>query len=164
MISVVILCGLLTVTPTSFAHGNSMGTATTVTAGTYNDYLTTSGSYYIGWYKISCSKGETLEVTVTFTPAGYDWVYLYIYDPSQDEVLEDDGAGDIASGKIVCAEDGYYYIGVDENLTPTSPIYYSLVISKSSAIPGFELLYLFFSLLVLLGLSTLIHKSKLPNL
>ncbi|NVM55795.1 MAG: PPC domain-containing protein [Candidatus Helarchaeota archaeon] len=150
--SVVFLMGIFSCLPVAAGYGTTIGTAETITAGSLGDTLDSSDGS--AWYKISCNDGQTLTVAIGTLGEDLD---LYFYNPSQSLVASsaDPGSSEVLSYK--CSSSGYYYIEV-ARFDP-GDIVFAMTTTLQSSIPGFELLYVFFGIVVLLGI-TIYSKNK----
>lgn len=158
----IIICGsiflifcIFTLIPTTHGYGTSFSDAMVVTNGTYNEVI--SGTAF---YKINCAMGDSL--TVATTPLGGADVNLYLYDPMNHQ--EGDylcnstlGAGQMDQCMITCGMGGDYYIVVVK--ITSGSVSFTLTITKTTGVPGFELLYALFSLISLIGLMVFLKKK-----
>ena len=153
--SVVFLMGIFSCLPVVAGYGTTIGTAETITAGVEVDTL--SSVHNSAWYKISCNKRQTLTVVIVTT--GSDDLQLIFYNPSQTGVASSFASGITETLSHQCDFSGYYYIEVVRYLPPAADIFFTMTTTLQSSIPGFEILYVFFGIVVLLGIA-IYSKNK----
>jgi len=107
--------------------------------GTHNKNLLSGDDY--AYYKVYCSKGDNLQITLTVTYPPYD-LDLTIYNRDyQSEGYSYDEGSDYVSD--IVDERGPYYIRVSR-FEPTGSIPFVLVIAGATGsnlgIPGFEII------------------------
>ncbi len=157
------LCGLLALfitLPTSFGYGTSFASATEVQNGTTNESLLTTSYVY---YKICCSYGDSLSVTLTWY-SGYD-LDLRLYDPSRTSVDSSSSSGvdDVCTESTLVS--GWYYIRVSY-YSGSIPALITLIITGATGIncptpiPGFELISTLVGLIAATFLAVILLKSR----
>lgn len=143
--------------PIAFGYGSSFGTAETKGASqTYSETLLSGDDY--AYYKVSKTSGEYLWVKISWSSSSID-LDIKIYDPSQSYVTGDITYGTSGSCGCSITTSGDWYIQV-LRWTGTGNVDFTLDIRLSRPIPGFELLYAFFSIVVLLGIVALCKRRK----
>ena len=149
--SLVFLMGIFACLPVATGYGTTIDTAEPIGTGVVEDTLLAGGDS--AWYGISVYDGQTLTVEVV-TP-GND-VGLAFFGPSQGRVAFSGDAGPIVTLSYDCSLTGYYYIRIYRLAGGDIP--FTMTTTLKNTIPGFELLYVFFGIAVLLGIA--IHYKK----
>lgn len=142
--------------PTVSAYGTSFGTAENITTGTYNKTLL-SGDYN-GYYKIYCSSSQSLRVTISYSVPTYD-LDLYLYNPSQaqvDSATTSTSTDTVSYGPTII---GYYYIRV-YRYHGTGDVPFTLTITLTAYVPGFDILFVLYGFLMILGLVLTLRYQK----
>ena len=151
--SVVFLMGIFSCLPVATGYGTTIGTAETISMGVEVDTLDQNNNS--AWYKISCSDRQTLTVIVVTIGPNFD---LVLYNPSQSQVASSSISGPTETLSYDCSSNGYYYIEVVRGLA-LGDILFTMTTTLTSRIPGFEILYVFFGIVVLLGIA-IYYKNK----
>jgi len=138
-------------------YGTTSGTAEAKTIDTtYNEVLSSGDDN--AWYKVYRASGSYLWAKMTWS-SSLDGFTIWIYDPSASSGI---GAGGVTSASIGKSIDtsGDWFIRVERD-AGSGDVSFTLQIrsSSSGAIPGFEWLYAFFSIVVLLGIIAF-YKSR----
>ena len=154
--SLFILLSIFLILPISHGYGSSFGTAETITTGTRIEPLYSSDNY--AYYKVDCSQGNYLMVSLTFSPS-FD-LDLRLYDPAESYV---DGSTSSTGGSEHCSElcssSGYYYIKVSR-YDGIGDVSMTITVSITTGVPGFEGIYILFALMVSIGLFIYIRIRK----
>ncbi len=156
--AIIFLSALFLLPPVAFGYGSSFGTAETKSSNmTYAEMLQSGDNF--AYYKVSKVTGEYLQVSISWTSSSFD-LDVKIYDPSQTYVTGDISGGTSDSCGCSITTSGDWYIQI-LRWTGTGDVYFTLTISPSRPIPGFELLYVLFSIVVLLGIVAFFKRHKL---
>ncbi|NVM54055.1 MAG: PPC domain-containing protein [Candidatus Helarchaeota archaeon] len=149
--SVVFLMGIFSCLPVAAGYGTDISGAEPI--GTETVIETLLSADVSAWYKKSCSNGDTLIIVMTTLGPNLD---LFLYNPSQSQVAYSDDFGPTETLIYECSSSGYYYIEVRR--FDSGNIMFGILALITSNIPGFELLYVFFGIVVLLGIA--IHSKN----
>ncbi|TFF94438.1 MAG: hypothetical protein EU543_01295 [Promethearchaeota archaeon] len=145
----------------SLAYGSSFSSAEALGNGTFSKTLLSGDEY--AYFKVYCSKGDNLQVTLTvdYPPDDLD---LTIYNRDYDsEGYSYDEGSDYVSDNV--GERGPYYIRVSRYEPETGSIPFVLVISGatgSAGIPGFESITFLIVIISIISLISfrIIRKNK----
>jgi len=157
LLGTVLFLSVLVLLPSAvIGYGDSFGTAETKTIDTtYSEYLYSGDNY--AYYKVSRTTGDYLWVKISWS-SSLDDLDLRLYDPSQSLVVTSAGSGTSDSCGCSITTSGYWYIRVNR-YSGTGGVTFTLSIKSAAPIPGFELLYAFFSIVVLMGIVAF-YKSR----
>lgn len=144
------------VSPRVSAYGTTIGTAEIITDGTYGKTLLSADSN--GYYKIYCSSSQSLRVTISYSYPTYD-LDLYLYNPSQSQVDSSTSSSSTDTVSYGPTTSGYYYIRV-YRYTGTGDAGFILTITLTAFIPGFDILFVVYGLLMILGLVLTLRYQK----
>jgi hypothetical protein len=148
--------------PISSGYGISMQGATPITNGITNEQMTTTEYAY---YKICCSMGDNLSVTLTYYGGGTD-LDLVIFNRSGSILDSSYHSSSDDSCSVICSSSGYYYIDVINyaNIVPST---INLIVSGATGsgctsyrIPGFEIIITLVGLIAATFLGLILLKSR----
>jgi len=148
--------------PSTHSYGNSFITAKLKSQGTYSEILRADD--IDAYYQVNCSAGELLTVSINYS-ANFDLnLYLYDIDPTNDLIDSStmNGTYDIVEFHVSTA--GFYYIRVSNEYDNPNNISFTLTITLQQdlvQIPGFELLFVVFSILIVIELAIFYKNRKL---
>ncbi len=94
----------------AYEDNDTIDTAATVTAGTYNDLQRQDAD----WYKIDVPEGSDLVIRIDFTNSAGN-LDIELYGPSQEWIMESYTTRDWERVLLPTAPAGYYYVRVDGN-------------------------------------------------
>lgn len=143
----------------AFSYGIDIYTAETKLPGIYSETLLSA--HDDAYYRVNCSAGQLLTASINFSES-YDLnLYLYDLNPSHDLIVssETTGASDVV--EFQCITSGDYYIKVSR-FDGVGNVNFTLVITleQKFQIPAFELSYIAFSILIIIGLIILKKNPK----
>lgn len=153
----IFLSTLFLVSPIAYGYGTSFGTAETKSENmTYLEILLSGDDY--AYYKVYKMSGGYLLVKISWASSSID-LDIKIFDPTQSYVTGDITYGTSETVGCVITTTGYWYIEIIR-WTGSGDVAFTLEISPNRPIPGFELLYVFFSIIVLLGIVAYCKRHK----
>jgi len=160
------LCTLFTLfitLPQASGYGTSVATATTIVNGTTNEQMYTTSYAY---YKVCCSAGDSLSVTLTHYGGGTD-LDLKIYDIGGNQLDSSSSSTTDDECNITAPTNDYFIIRVS-HYSGVVPLTINLIVTGAtgsgcvmpSIIPGFEVLPTLFGLIAATFLALMILKSR----
>ena len=164
-ILIVFFMSIFLITPITMAYGTeygtTYGTAVTKTAGIYDEEICAGDSS--ARYKIYCFQYANLSVDIEFNSSLYN-LSLFIFNNSWTCADNSSNIGvDYQNCSIICNLTGFYYIKI--NTTNDSNWEFQLNItllggSTYPLIPGFEFIYIFISIILIICVYIPIIKRK----
>jgi hypothetical protein len=159
MLFLFIACLLI---PTISGYGSTIGAAETLSPGTHS--LTLYSVDNDAYYKVSCSNNQYLNVTLNYDYPSHD-LDIALYDPSQAIIA---GCGSPSPPNIVEATSttsGYYYIHVYRaEGSGDAAFSLQITLTDNPGVPGFEILFITYGLIALLGLILYLRNRKITLL
>ncbi len=147
--------------PALATYGTNYDTAQIITEGTYNETLT----YPDGdaFYKVYCFTGTIFNVTISYN-GSLHYLWLITYDPKEYFISQANGPEDVKNLTVTCERNGYFFIRVHRYGGGPVDIPFEITFDYiyRASIPGFEMPFLLYSLLIILGLAIIFNKKRKP--
>ena len=142
-------------------YGTSFGTAVTRTAGIYDEEINAGDDSAL--YKIYCFQYANLSVDIEFNSSLYN-VSLFIYNNSWTRAANSSNIGvDYQNCSIICNLTGFYYIRVDTTNESNWEFQLNITLLGGSTyplIPGFEFIYIFIGIILIICVYIPVIKRK----
>ena len=143
----------------AFSYGSDIYTAESKLPGIYSETLLSAHDE--AYYRVNCSAGQLLTASINFSESFDLNLYLYDLNPSHDLIDSSETTGPSDVVEFQCIISGDYYIKVSR-FDGVGNVNFTLIITleQKFQVPAFELPYIAFSILIIIGLLILKKNPK----
>jgi hypothetical protein len=147
--------------PALAAYGTDFDTAQIITEGTYNETLSSTDTN--AYYKVYCFTGTIFNVTISYNGSLGHYLWLITYDPKHYFISQSNMPEDVKNLTVTCERNGYFFIQVHRYSSGDIPFELTFDYIYRAFIPGFEMAFLLYSLVMILGFAIIFRKTHKPT-
>ena len=148
--------------PAIATYGTDFDTAQIITEGTYNETLGSTDND--AYYKVYCFTGTIFNVTISYN-GSLHYLWLYTYDPKHYFISQSIMPEDVKNLTVTCERNGYFFIKVHRYGGGAVDIPFEITFNYiyRAFIPGFEMAFLLYTLVMILGFAITFRKTRKPT-